>query len=156
MLWCLAIATSMASARAMEFCTSTQAQQVSRPTTDHEQGLSMFLSFPFLSFPFLSFPFLSFPFLSFPFLSFPFLSVPFRSVPFLSSPLLSFPFLFSSVFLFRTPAVINLVCSSLYVSLQPMLAGPARFKLPRTVAILHLPNKVSLGICTDSLTESLS
>lgn len=42
--------------------------------------------------------------------------------------------------------MLELVCSSLHVSLQPLLAGPARFKLPRTVATLRLPNQVSLGI----------
>ncbi len=53
--------------------------------------------------------------------------------------------------------MLKLVCSSHHVSLQSLLAGPARFKLPRTVAILRLPNKVSLGICIqfDVLTESL-
>ena len=55
----------------------------------------------------------------------------------------------------RTPCMLKLVCSSLYVSLQPLLAGPARFKLPRTVAMLHLPNKVSLDIGINGLTESL-
>ncbi len=83
----------MASASTMESYTSTQAQQVSIPTAEYEQGLSN-----------------------------------------------------------RTPIVLKLVCSIHFLSLQPLRAGPARFKLPRTVAILHLPHKVSLDICIDGLT----
>ncbi|DBA88761.1 TPA: hypothetical protein ACH3X1_004179 [Trebouxia sp. C0004] len=96
MSWCLAIATSMASASTMESYTSTQAQQVSRHTAEYDQGLSS-----------------------------------------------------------RTPCT-KLVCNSLYVSLQPLLAGPARFKLPRTVAILRLPDKAETEILSCDLVSFIT